>query len=233
MAVSGTASSVVRLSRINQRARQRPRHSSIISVWSKMSASPKKPAKKVAKPAKPAVHPPYIDMIKAAITALKERGGASRQKIAKYIAANYKGITEESLKAHLKLALKRGVASGKLLQPKGKGGSGSFKVAPSAKAEPKKKTAKKPAAKKPAKSPAKKKAAAKKPAAKKSAKSPAKKAKKPAAKKPAAKKPAAKKPAAKKPAAKKPAAKKPTKKAGKKPAKKWSANASSKHKRLF
>ena len=174
-----------------------------------MSASPTKGKKSAAKkPAKPAEHPAYMDMIKAAVAALKERGGSSRQAIHKYIAANYK--VGDSLSTHLKLALNRGVASGKLLQAKGKGASGSFKVAPAVKvAKPKKKAApkKKPVATKPSKPAPKKKpvvkkaAAKKKPAAKKDAKSPnkavAEKAAKKAVKKPAAKKAAAKKPAKK------------------------------------
>ena len=170
-------------------------------------AKAKKPAAK-----KPADHPKYIDMIVAAITALKERSGSSRQKILKYIQENYK--VGESANTHLKLALKRGVAGGALKQVKGAGASGSFKVGEKPKAPKKKPAAKKPAAKKPAKKAAKKKPAAKKPAAKKATPK-----KKPAAKKPAAKKPAAKKPA-KKAAAKKPAAKKPAKKTAKKAAKK-------------
>lgn len=179
-----------------------------------MSEAPKKKAA----PKKPAEHPKYIDMIIAAIVALKERTGSSRQAIVKYIKANYK--VGENSDVHVKMALKRGVASGALVQPKGTGASGSFKVVkkaePKKKAPPKKKaTPKKAAAKKPAakKSTPKK----KKPAAKKA--SSAKKTKKPAAKKPATK---AKKPAAKKPAAKK-AAKKATPKkkaAAKKTAKK-------------
>lgn len=50
------------------------------------------PKKKVAakKPVKPAEHPKYIDMMKAAVGALKERNGSSRQAIEKYIKANYK-----------------------------------------------------------------------------------------------------------------------------------------------
>ena len=178
------------------------------------TASPKK-AKKAA-PKKPADHPKYIDMIVAAITALKERTGSSRQAIVKYIKANYK--VGDGSDTHVKLALKRGVTSGTLSQPKGTGASGSFKVVK--KEAPKK--VKKPAAKKPAA----KKAAAKKPAAKKPAKKAAakkastpKKAKKPAAKKPASAK-KAKKPAAKKPVAKKAAAKKPAKKTVKKSPKK-------------
>lgn len=150
--------------------------------------SDKPAAEKVKAKAKPAEHPKYIDMAIAAVTALKERSGSSRQAILKYIVANYK--VSESANTHLKQALKRGVTAGALKQVKGAGASGSFKVAEKPKPA-KKAVAKKPAAKKPA---------AKKPAAKVAKKSPKKKA---AAKKPAAKKPAAKKPAAKKPAAKK------------------------------
>ena len=159
---------------------------------------------------KPAEHPPYADMIIAAILALKERNGSSRQAIEKYIKANYK-VGEVG--PHLKMALKRGVTSGKFVHTKGVGASGSFKVAKEEKKE--KKPKKKPAAKKSAAKP-------KKPAAKKASKKPAAKktAKKPATKKPEVKKPAAKKPAAKKPAAKKPAAKKPAKKVAKKSPKK-------------
>lgn len=177
--------------------------------------------KRKAAPKKPAEHPKYIDMIVAAIVALKDRKGSSRQAIVKYIQANYK--VGDNAGVHVKMALKRGVASGALSQPKGTGASGSFKVEKKA-AEPKKKKAttpkKKPAAKKPAaKKAAKKSTPKKKPAAKKAKSTPKKKTaakKKPAsAKKPSAKK-AAKKPAAKKTAAKKPAKKTPKKKTAKK-----------------
>ncbi|XP_047496014.1 histone H1-beta, late embryonic-like [Penaeus chinensis] len=169
------------------------------------------PVKKA--PAKKPTHPQYAVMIAAAIKALKERTGSSRQAILKYIVANYKVGDEKKAGVRLKLALRKGVTKGTLKQMKGTGAAGSFRLAkdePAAKKPAAKKpAAKKPAAKKPAaKKPAAKKAAAKKPAAKKSPKKPAAKkvAKKPAAKKPAAKKPAAKK-VAKKPAAKKPAKK--------------------------
>ena len=165
--------------------------------------------KKKAAPKKPADHPKYIDMIVAAITALKERNGSSRQAIAKHVAANNK--VGDNAGVHIKMALKRGVTSGALVQVKGTGASGSFKVAKKAAPPKKKPAAKKPAAKKPAaKKPAAKKTPKKSPAKKKPA---AKKAKTPAKKKPAKKTPA-KKPAAKKPAAKK--AKKTPKKAAKK-----------------
>ena len=168
------------------------------------------PAKKAAAK-KPAEHPKYIEMIAAAITALKERTGSSRQAIVKYITANYK--VGDSAAIHVKMALKRGVAAGALKQVKGTGASGSFKNAEKPKAPKKPKAAKKPAPKKPAAKKAKKPAPKKKPAAKKAA--PKKKAtpkKKPAAKKPAAKKPAKKVPAKKPKTAKKPAKKAAAKK---------------------
>lgn len=158
---------------------------------------------------KPADHPKYSEMIGAAIAALKERSGSSRQAIAKYIAANYK--VGDSAGTHIKMALKKAVAKGDLVQVKGTGASGSFKLPKKAPAPKKPAAAKKPAAKKPAA----KKAAAKKATPKKTPKKAAKKTPKKAAKKPAAKKPA-KKPAAKKPAAKKAAKKTPKKKSAKK-----------------
>ena len=175
-----------------------------------MSDSPaKKSAAKKPAAKKPAEHPKYADMVSAAIAARKERGGSSRRAILKYIMANYKVSSDEKqVNTHVKMALKRGAASGVLKQVKGAGANGSFKLGEKPKA-PKKKPAKKPAAKKPVKKPAKKPAAKKTPKKKAAAKKPAKKS---AAKKPAAKKPA-KKPAAKKPAAKKASKKTPKKKA--------------------
>merc|ERR1712168_1795137 len=164
-------------------------------------ASPAK-AKKAAKPKVPAAHPTYLVMASAAIGALKERTGSSRQAILKYILANYKvGDDAKKVGSRLKLALKSGCAKGTLKHAKGSGASGSFKLGEKPK-EPKKKVVKKKPAAKKAKAPAKKAAAKKakspaKKAAPKKAKSPAKKAAKSPAKKAAPKKAAA----AKKPAA--------------------------------
>ena len=178
--------------------------------------SPKKTqTKKKAAPKKPADHPKYIDMIVAAIVALKERNGSSRQAIVKYIKANYK--VGDNADVHIKQALKRGVVAGTLIQAKGTGASGSFKVvkkpaAPAKKpTKPKTKTTKKvnktPTKKKPASkaSKAKKPSSAKKTTTKK----------KPATKKPATKKSVTKKPAAKK-TKKTPKKSKPAKKTAKK-----------------
>merc|ERR1712096_490225 len=108
---------------------------------------------------KPATHPKYSVMIAAAITALKDRSGSSRQAILKYIVANNK-VDAAKAAVQVRLALKRGLAKGTLKPARKSGkGSGSFKLVKVAK----KKKAKKPA-KKAAKKPAKK--AAKKPAKK-------------------------------------------------------------------
>ena len=168
--------------------------------------------KKATKPKKAATHPPFKSMVKAAIVALKEKKGSSRQAIVKYVMANYKlEIADpQKVNTHVKKALKTGLADGILKNNKGTGVTGSFRVVEKEakkkvvkKAAPKKKAPAK--AKKAAKSPAKK-AAAKKPKAAK--KSPAKKAAKPKKPKTPAKKPAA----AKKPKA---AKKSPAKKAAK------------------
>ena len=131
------------------------------------AAAPK--AKKAAKPKTPAAHPPYAAMIKAAVKALGDKKGSSRQAILKYICANYK-VDAAKAPSRVRISLKKLVDSKALVAAAaaGKKGAGSFKLAakePKAKKPAAKKAAKKPAAKKPA---AKK--AAKKPAAKKAAK---------------------------------------------------------------
>lgn len=152
------------------------------------SATPKK---KATKPKAPPAHPKYSEMVKAAISSLKERGGSSRAAILKYIIANFKvGTDAKIVNTHLKIALKNGVKNASLKQAKGTGASGSFKLGdkpkvekkPKAKKAPKPKAAKpkkKPAAKKPKKDAGEKKTPVKKPKAKKPTS-----AKKPAAAKP-------------------------------------------------
>lgn len=179
------------------------------------AATPKqqktKKAPKATKPKKVASHPKYSVMIGAALSALKERNGSSRQAILKYIMANYNVGDEKTANNHLKLALRAGVKNNSLKQSKGTGASGSFKLAEKVKGEKPKKAKKEPVEKKkkgpkktessPKKKEAKKKQIPKKPKEskpKKAApkKSPAKKAKGP--KKTAGKKPAAKKATVKK-----------------------------------
>lgn len=169
------------------------------------AAPAKAKAPKAKKPASKPSHPPTSQLVNAAIRALKERSGSSLQAIKKYIAVNNK-VDADKLSPFIKKYLRNGTASGKLVQTKGKGASGSFKLsAASLKPKVEKKKKKKPAVKKAgAKKPAKPKAAgvkkAKKPKAapkQKSLKSKAK-PKAPKPKKAQPKKPvtAAKKPAA-------------------------------------
>merc|ERR1712053_70637 len=131
----------------------------------------KMPAAAAPKKAKaPAAHPKYSVMIAAAITALKDRTGSSRQAILKYVCANYK-VDAAKAGQHLRLALKAGIKKGSLKMAKESGkGAGKFKLVKVEKPKKVKKVKKavkpkKPAAKK-AKKPAAKKAAAKKPAKK-------------------------------------------------------------------
>merc|ERR1712131_253317 len=137
------------------------------------AAAPAKAAKKKAAPRPKKVGPSVGDLIVKAVAASKERSGVSLAALKKALVAG--GYDVEKNKARVKTAVKGLVTKGTLVQVKGTGASGSFKIN-KAKAEKAKKPA---AAKKP------KKVAAKKPAAKKSPK----KAKKPATPKKAAKSP--------------------------------------------
>lgn len=177
--------------------------------------APKKSAAGAKKPRTQPSHPPTADMVKAAIKNLKERGGSSLQAIKKYISATYK-VDAEKMAPFIKKYLKSAVTAGALVQTKGKGASGSFKLSAAAPKEKKPKVikakkasaaAKKPAAAKPKKVVAKKAKSPKKvKAAAKPKKAPAKEKKPKAAAKPKAPKP--KKAAAKPKAAKKVAPKK-------------------------
>ena len=141
-------------------------------------------------------HPPVAQMVNAAIAALKDRKGSSLASIKKYIAANYK-CDVQKLAPFIRRYVRKAVSEGRLVQTKGTGASGSFRLGAAAKKAPKKKKAKKP--KKPKKKKAKKAKKAKKPKKAKKAKKPkkAKKAKSAKAKKPKAKKSKAKKSAKK------------------------------------
>ena len=122
------------------------------------------PKKKAAsKPKAPATHPKYSEMVGKALSELKERGGSSRQAILKYIMDNFKvNDDDKKVNTHLKLALRAGVKNASLVQPKGSGASGSFKLNVEAKKKVEKKPKEKAATPKKATTP-------KKPAAKKKA----------------------------------------------------------------
>uniref|UniRef100_A0A183CA73 H15 domain-containing protein n=1 Tax=Globodera pallida TaxID=36090 RepID=A0A183CA73_GLOPA len=79
----------------------------------------------------PPTHPPYIQMIKKALSA---KIGNSREAILKFIMENYDvGGSQARANGYLKKALTRAVASGDLKQVKGVGASGSFKLDPETK----------------------------------------------------------------------------------------------------
>ncbi|XP_073799537.1 histone H1-like [Danio rerio] len=162
----------------------------------------KAPKKKAASKPKKA-GPNVRDLIVKTVTASKERHGVSLAALKKALSAG--GYDVEKNNSRVKTAVKALVTNGTLVQTKGTGASGSFKLNKK-QAEPKKKPAAKKTAVK-AKKPAAKKSPkkVKKPTAvKKATKSP-KKAKKPAAAKKATKSPKkAKKPAAAKKATKSP-----------------------------
>ena len=173
----------------------------------KVAKAPKA-AKKTAA-AKKSEHPPVASMVTVAVQELKDRKGSSLAAIKKHIAANNK-VDVAKLAPFIKKFLKKAVADGKLLQVKGSGASGSFKLAKPVKVDKPKKV--KEAA--PKKKATPKKAVSAKKTPKKAAKKTPKKAAKPTKEK-KDKKPKTAKP--KKPAAKK-ATKSPKKAAPKKKA---------------
>ena len=80
--------------------------------------------KKTTKPS----HPPTSVMVMAAIGSLKEKKGSSLVAIKKYIASNY---TLDPVKHgyYIKKSLSSGIKKNTILQVKGRGASGSFKLA--------------------------------------------------------------------------------------------------------
>ena len=67
-----------------------------------------------AKPKTAPAHPPFVVMVKAAITSLKEKTGSSIPAIFKYLTNNYTGVDKKILSTQLKKL----VASGKLVKVK-------------------------------------------------------------------------------------------------------------------
>merc|ERR1719219_1733067 len=123
----------------------------LYNMSSKSKAVPKTASKKVPKaaaPKKPSVkaeHPTYFEMTVAAITAMKDRRGSSRQAIQKYILENYK-VDAVKMIVRLRLSLRNNLAKGKLRYARETGkGSSCYKLVP------KEKEVKKPVVKKVAK----------------------------------------------------------------------------------
>ena len=81
-------------------------------------------------------NPKYTEMVEEAIKFFDEKGGSSRQAILKYITGKY--LVGENAKNQVKLALVKGVGKGRLVQTKGVGASGSFKLSKEVKEEAKK-----------------------------------------------------------------------------------------------
>lgn len=89
----------------------------------------KKSAKSKDKAQRPkSTHPPTSEMVTAAIKELKDRNGSSVQAIKKYIASTNK-VDGEKFAPFIKRYLRAAVTSGAVVQTKGKGASGSFKLA--------------------------------------------------------------------------------------------------------
>lgn len=96
------------------------------------SAKPRSAHSKMAKPK----NPKYTEMVEDAIKFYNEKGGSSRQAILKYITSKY--LVGENAKNQVKLALVKSVGKGRLVQTKGVGASGSFKLSKEVKEEAKK-----------------------------------------------------------------------------------------------
>ncbi|KAH6803745.1 histone H1-3 [Perilla frutescens var. frutescens] len=134
----------------NSAAEQSPALSKPVKA-KKAKAAPKE---KKVKTTKTASHPPYFDMIKEALLALKEKSGSSPYAIAKYMEEKHKAVLPANFRKILGLQIKNSASKGKLIKIKA-----SYKLS-----EPDKKdkaAAAKPAAKKPAVAAAKKPRAAK------------------------------------------------------------------------
>merc|ERR1711934_610709 len=119
----------------------------------KMSAASTSAKATKPKAKKPAAaksgNPTSSAMVKAAIEGLKERKGSSLVAIKKYIATNYK--IDPSKHSHfIKKALTSGVEKKTIVQTKGTGASGSFKLAKVEVKKPAKKAVKAKTPKKPA-----------------------------------------------------------------------------------
>lgn len=98
-----------------------------------MKPSKKKPVTTLSvatEPTPPSIRanrPNYLTMIEKAVNHLSERNGSSAFAIKKYMASQY-GIETDKNRALINKALKKAVSEGRLLQTKGTGASGSFKL---------------------------------------------------------------------------------------------------------
>uniref|UniRef100_UPI0001A2D1F3 histone H1/H5 family protein n=1 Tax=Danio rerio TaxID=7955 RepID=UPI0001A2D1F3 len=100
------------------------------------------------------------DLILKIVSSSKERGGVSLVALKKALAANGYDVVKNN--SRVKLAVRRLVANGRLIQTKGTGASGSFKIGSKAAKKPKKAKAKRKTPKKAKRKTTKKPAGAKK-----------------------------------------------------------------------
>ena len=113
------------------KAARRVKAATAKATKAKQAAAPKKaaagPMKTAAPKAKSPVaklaagesHPPYLEMIVAAVESLKEHNGSSRQAILQYITSTYElAVDSKMAKLKLKEALRRGVKTGILKKTK-------------------------------------------------------------------------------------------------------------------
>ncbi|KAK5974189.1 Histone 1, partial [Trichostrongylus colubriformis] len=103
----------------------------VVAADSSTASEVTKPKPKVKKP----THPPYETMIKEAIYELDSKIGSSKAAILKYVMRNYE-VGQDIAKVNVPLcaALKRAVAKGDIVQVKGRGALGSFKLSSAAEA---------------------------------------------------------------------------------------------------
>ena len=118
-----------------------------VSSSSKKATTAKKTVGDKKAPAAKPSHPPVAQMVNEALATLKDRKGSSLQAIKKYIAATYI-LDAEKLAPYIRKYLKNAVTNETIVQTRGTGASGSFKLA--GKPVGVKKTAKHSAAEKPA-----------------------------------------------------------------------------------
>ena len=87
----------------------------------KAKAAPKEKKAKTAKTTKTtktASHPPYFEMIKEALLALKEKSGSSPYAIAKYMEEKHKAVLPANFRKTLGLQIKNSASKGKLIKIK-------------------------------------------------------------------------------------------------------------------
>ncbi|KAK2172113.1 hypothetical protein NP493_991g00021 [Ridgeia piscesae] len=72
-------------------------------------------------------HPPVSEMVNKALLGIKARGGSSMTAIKKYITDTYR-VDGDKMKPYIKRYVKGALETGKLVQTKGQGAAGSFRL---------------------------------------------------------------------------------------------------------